>query len=138
MGTADDFYYEDDVLEGQMKPGYIILIVWMFIFYIFYLVEARCCETYRFIYTQKNMVKMSEYVESIVTGAPSIKEHASCFHTETRTRTVSSTVNGRTQLRTETYTVTVTKHSDHFDIDYDNCEHAKLISLVSTLLLKFK
>lgn len=128
MAADNTLYYTSGVYKGQMKGGSIVLIVWFFITYIFYLVEARCCATYRYLYMQKDPTLMSEYVEKIQRAVPTIHEHAHCYHTETRTRSVTTTdANGQTHTRLETYTVTVTTHTDAFAVLYDSLRDLSLI-----------
>mmetsp|Transcript_5390 Transcript_5390/g.20127 ORF Transcript_5390/g.20127 Transcript_5390/m.20127 type:complete len:444 (-) Transcript_5390:100-1431(-) len=106
--------------------------IWNLIFFIFstvfavmasvhYIIQVFCNPSARYLSHKKSTVDSYGYVDSLKREAPRLYMSVSCYHYETRTRTVTSTdAQGRTTTRVETYQERVTTYSEttHFPYAY--------------------
>ena len=96
------------------------------IFYVIYIIESFQCETRKLVSNSKDLVGLINYYDTIRNSSPIIKEHAHCYHYETRYRTITDTTTNSdgstsTSTRTESYQEQVTMHRDACIIEYNSC-----------------
>ena len=82
---------------------------------------STCSSTWSYLGQFKDKVKLSDYINQMVTVAPVISLSVSCYHLESRTRTVTRTdAQGRSYTDTETYYETVFTYSESENFEFSS------------------
>lgn len=119
-------------------------LAWAFVLVITtYLAECNLCGFKEAIKRLEDssswtLLRNMDYVRS---KRPEIKFHVECYHMETRTKTVTRKINGRTERRTETYEVKVVTHRATKEYKYRWCRDLtspEYLKWTDILLLRLK
>eukprot|EP01104_Vermistella_antarctica_P011467 TRINITY_DN3204_c0_g1_i1.p1 TRINITY_DN3204_c0_g1~~TRINITY_DN3204_c0_g1_i1.p1 ORF type:complete len:436 (-),score=108.40 TRINITY_DN3204_c0_g1_i1:320-1519(-) len=114
-------YFSEDVLSGYLNL-YVVAGVASF-FFLVYMVGVLVSSTGRYIISIRDAGSITNHVEQVKGGVPSLYWTCQSYHFETRHRHVSesyrdSNGNQQTRMKTETYQEKVITHSDEESFNY--------------------
>lgn len=116
--------YDDDY---QDEPSLPLIIFGMFFAGTFLFVYGPMCldaGTRHFVANLDQELNVQEYIQQLRASTPVIYFTASCYHYETRTRTVPD---GKGGTKTESYLATVVTHSANEKYPFTQCEDATAV-----------
>ncbi len=103
-------------LFGAGLPICIISFTFLIFCILLYIANCLACDIFRYQTSMSDAVNVYQKVKDIISAPPSIVFTVTCYHMETRTRTVHTRGhNGQMVPRTETYSVPVTTYTESAD-----------------------
>ena len=123
------YFYESKFLTS----GFILLIVFESILYIFYVIFQFCSPTFHYLRHKRSDENLSDKMKQLFQAPPQIQFVCECYHYETRTYTTyDSNGRSRTETRTERVVTRVAKRffnyyssrdvSGLFNLNYDQSD----------------
>ena len=109
--------------EGVEPPNFPLYCVGVGLMVLIYYIECFFAATGRFVKNKRNLTEIQNHLNDVVAADGNIRFHVTCYHYETRTKTVYYTDSeGRSQSRTETYQEMVVTHRASGDFYFKRCE----------------
>jgi hypothetical protein len=102
-------------------PITILAFMGRFVLFFAQMVSCRYSTTAGFLSNSHDGIDFFEYIKRIKSYPLKLGFVCTCFHFETRTRHVTTTVNGKTTTRLETYTVRVNTFNETELFPYKTC-----------------
>ncbi|CAM9911888.1 unnamed protein product [Ectocarpus sp. 12 AP-2014] len=121
--------YTDNDYKDADPLSMILFVTFYFVFFVWYFGMCKDAGTRQFVANINRELSVQQYVQQLRTTTPVVQFDASCYHYETRTRSVPVTTTSAsghttTTYRTETYTETVVTHSANEEYHFTHWEDA--------------